>query len=172
MNNILKRDQPREHKIKNSWGVFDYFKYYRKIRPKESKYVLTESQYFSIIRNVNKLLIEELLRGNDIKFPHRIGKITITKLIPKIEIIDGKVKTNLPVDWNRTLQLWYDDEECKANKTLVKVQEKEIYRLYYDKVRAIYNNKRFYSFKFNRDLKLRLKHNIKEGIFDAFLINE
>lgn len=50
----------RHHKIKNSYGVYDGYKFYRKTKPKESKYILTESQYFSIIRKVNKLLADLL----------------------------------------------------------------------------------------------------------------
>ena len=32
---------------------------------------------------------------------------------------DGKLKTNLPIDWNKTLELWYEDEESYKNKTLI-----------------------------------------------------
>ena len=43
---------PRVHKITGSLGVYDSYKYYRKIKPKDKKYILTESQYFSIIRQI------------------------------------------------------------------------------------------------------------------------
>jgi hypothetical protein len=48
----------KKHKITNSYGTYDYFKHYRKHRPKDKKYVLNESQYFAIVRNVNILLRE------------------------------------------------------------------------------------------------------------------
>ena len=65
--NAIKRVRvSRTLDIKNSYVVYDGFKYYRKIRPKESKYVLTESQYFSIIRKVNKLIGDSLIDGEEI----------------------------------------------------------------------------------------------------------
>jgi hypothetical protein len=46
--NTLKLDKPRVHRIRGSWGIYDGYKYYRKNKPKDPKYVLSESQYFSI----------------------------------------------------------------------------------------------------------------------------
>ena len=83
---------------------------------------------------------------------------------------NGNVKTNLPIDWDSTLKLWYEDEESYKNKTLLRLDEHEIYKVLYNKENANFNNRSFYEFVFNKDLKLRLKHNIKQGIIDAFLI--
>ena len=107
---VLKLHDNRKHKVKNSYGVYDAFKYYRKIRPKDTKYVLTESQYFSIIRNINNLLIENLLHNNDIKFPLRMGMLEVRKRQTNIKIVDGKLVDNLPIDWDRTLKLCAEDE--------------------------------------------------------------
>lgn len=171
LSKIKKVKEHRTHKIKNSYGIYDGFKYYRKIRPKESKYVLNESQYFTIFRKINKLLIDNLIKGEDINLPYRLGRIELRKHNAKITIDGNKVKTNLPIDWHKTLKLWYEDEESFKNKTLVKVEEKEIYKIYYNRTVANFNNKSFYQFNFNRDLKKKLKFNIKEGNTDAFLLN-
>ena len=48
------------------------------------------------------------------------------------------------------------------------MEEKEIYKVHYNKKVANYPNKLFYQFKVNRDLKLKIKENIKENIIDAF----
>ena len=58
---IKKVNQPREYKVRNSLGVYDGYKYYRKNKPDNKEYVLTESQYFAIIRKINLLLVDELL---------------------------------------------------------------------------------------------------------------
>lgn len=170
INSIKRVNESRLHKVKNSYGVYDGFKFYRKNRPKEHKYVLTESQYFSIIRKVNELLGEALINGADINLPHRLGRLEVRKYEAKITIDGEKVRTNLPIDWDRTLKLWYEDEESYKNKTLIKVEEKEIFKVYYNKNIADYTNKTFYQFDINRELKRRLKQNIKEGKIDAFLI--
>lgn len=160
----------RVHKIKNSLGVYDAFKYYRKTRNKESKYRLTESQYFSIIRMINQQLAELLSKGNDALLPCRMGRLEIRKKRASLFFDGGELKTNLPVDWSSTFKLWYDDREAYNNKTLIRIEEKEIYRVFYNKRRAQYKNKVFYTFEANRELKKNLKYNIKEGIVDAFMI--
>ena len=168
INNVRRIKEPRKHKIKNSYGVYDGYKYYRKNKPEGSQYVLSESQYFAIIRKINKLLVEQLLTGYDIILPSRMGRIELRKSKPSITFDGNKLKANLPIDWDKTLKLWYEDEEAYKNKTLVKIEEKEVYKIYYNRGLAEYTNKSFYQFNFNRDLKRRLKTNIKEGVIDAF----
>ena len=50
------------------------------------------------------------------------------------------------------------------------MDEKELFKIFYNKVKAEYNNKTFYQFNANRDIKTKLKQNIKAGRIDAFLI--
>ena len=50
------------------------------------------------------------------------------------------------------------------------MEEKEIFKIYYNKRNAIYENKSFMDFEVNRDLKRRLKQRIKSGAVDAFKI--
>lgn len=170
LSSIRKIKETRFHKVKNSYGVYDGFKYYRKNKPKEHKYTLTESQYFSITRKVNELLGEALINGEDVTLPCRLGRLEIRKYEARITVDGKKVRTNLPIDWDRTLKLWYEDEESYKNKTLVKVEEKEIYKIYYNRNIAEYKNKTFYQFNINRKLKRQLKQNIKEGKIDAFIL--
>lgn len=160
-----------QRKVRNSWGVYDYYKYYRKTKPKEPQYVLTESQYFSIIRQVNKLLAEELTSGLEIRLPNRMGELQARKFQTYVRIgKDGKIVTNRPIDWDRTLRLWYEDPQAYKNKLILYSEEKEVFRLRYSRASASYKNKSFYEFKFNKDLRLQLKANIKEGIVDAPLL--
>ena len=168
LNSVRRIKEPRNHKVRNSYGVYDGYKYYRKTKPKDSKYVLSESQYFAIIRKINELFVEAILSGEDVVLPCRMGRIELRKSTPNIKLENGKVKANLPIDWDKTLKLWYEDEEAYKNKTLVKIEEKEVYKIYYNRGLAEYTNKSFYLFNFNRDLKRRLKTNIKEGVIDAF----
>lgn len=161
---------PRKHTISNSYGVYDGYKYYRKNKPKDSRYIVSESQYFFIIREVNKYLIENLLNQEDIIFPNRMGKIELRKYKPSYKIDGNSVKTNLPIDWDRTLSLWSEDIESFNNKILIRVEEKELFKIYYNKNTANFNNKSFYKFNINRGVKIKLKNKIKEGNIDAFTI--
>lgn len=169
-NSIEKIKGSRVHKVKNSYGVYDGYKYYRKNKPKESKYILTESEYFLIIRRVNELLADSLVNGNDIVFPNRMGRLELRKFNPRIYIKNGKVKSTLPVDWDRTLRLWYEDEESYKNKTLIKIEEKEVFKVHYNRSIANFINKSFYQFNVNKSLKKKLKEAIKDNRIDAFMI--
>lgn len=165
---ILKVDGPRKHKVNNSNGVYQAYKYIRKNKWFDIGRPLTEHEFYTIVRQVNNYLADELLHGHDITLPHRLGRIELRKYGARITINDGVLKTNLPVDWDRTLKLWSEDEEAYKERTLVKMEEKEIFKVFYNRRKANYENKSFYEFEVNRDLKRRLKQKIKSGAIDAF----
>lgn len=167
---VLKVDRPRKHKVRNSWGIYDAYKYTRKNKWFDIGQPVTEHQFYSIIRKINNYLADLLLQGHDIELPCRMGTIEVRKYDASISIKDGKVRSNLPVDWDRTLKLWSEDEEAYKERTLIKVEEKEIFSVFYSRTRANYKNKSFYEFRPNRQLKLRIKKRIKMGELDAFLI--
>lgn len=48
------------------------------------------------------------------------------------------------------------------------MEEKEIYKVYYNRMKCDFENQSFYEFIVNRDIKKRLKQKIKEGHIDAF----
>lgn len=168
---ILKVSGPRVHKVNSSYGVYHSYKYIRKNKWFDIGQSLTEHQFYSIIRGINSLLADSLIQGHDIKLPCKMGTIEVRKYSARISIDNnGKIKTNLPIDWDRTLKLWSEDEEAYKERTLIKMEEKDIFKVYYNRFKANYNNKSFYEFIVNRDLKRSLKHKIKNGNFDAFKI--
>ena len=97
-----------------------------------------------------------------------MGRLEVRKFEPIIRFDDNKLTVRLPIDWDRTLKLWSEDEEAYKERTLVKREEKEIFRVFYNKRTANYENKSFMQFEVNRDLKRRLKQRIKSKVVDAF----
>ena len=168
LKNIKKVRNERHHKVNNSYGSKDAFHYYRKIKPNDSKYVLTDCQYLKIIRLINDALRKSLIEGKDVLLPERMGRLELRKSKNSIKFVDGKLKTNLPVNWDATLKLWYDNPSSKNKKQLVRQETIETYRVYYNKNKANYNNKSFYEFSTNREIKVGLKKNIKLNKIDAF----
>lgn len=167
---VLKIDGPRKHKVNNSNGVYQAYKWIRKNKWLNIGRPLTEHEFYSIVRQVNNLLADELLQGRDIVLPHRLGRIELRKYDVRMSIDNGKVRTNLPVDWDRTLKLWSEDEEAYKDRVLVKMEEREIFKVCFNKSKALFTNKAFMEFEVNRDLKRRLKQRIKSGAVDAFKI--
>ena len=168
LKDIKKVSNERHHKVNNSYGSKDAFHYYRKIKPNDSKYVLTDCQYLKIIRLINDELRKSLIEGKDVLLPERMGRLELRKSKNSIKFVDGKLKTNLPVNWDATLKLWYNNPFSKNKKQLVRQETIETYRVYYNKNKANYNNKSFYEFSTNREIKVGLKKNIKLNKIDAF----
>ena len=167
---VLKVNESRVHEINKSLGVYDAYKWIRKNKWLDIGRPLTEHEFYTIIRQINNLFADNIIEGNDIHLPHRMGDIELRKYENIIEFRNGVLVDSLPIDWDRTLKLWYEDEEAYKNKTLIKMEEKETFRVFYNKRTANYENKSFMQFEANRNLKLRLKQKIKNKTIDAFKI--
>lgn len=165
---VLKLNEPRTHEVRNSLGTYDAYKFIRKNKWLDIGRPVTEHEFYTIIRQVNNLLADNLVNGEDIVLPQRMGTIELRKYDSSITFKDGKLVTNLPIDWDRTLKLWSEDEEAYKERTLIKMEEQEIFKVFYNKSRANYENKSFMQFEVNRDLKRRLKQKIKSKAIDAF----
>lgn len=163
---IKKANTKKEHKITASLGMREAFRYYTK----KSK-ALDEKEFRRVIRYINSLLQESLASGEDINLPCRMGRLELRKFKTSVSFKDGKIITNLPIDWDETLNLWYEDRESFREKRKVRMEVPEVFRVYYKKSTANYNNKSFFTFKVNRDLKQKLKTNIINKKVDAFLVN-
>lgn len=166
---LKKVKQPRNHKVTGSKGVYDAYKWIRKNKWPNLERPLTEGEFYSIIRRVNQLMAEKLSSGDEIVFPERMGKVELRKRIPTIGFKDGKLKVTLSIDWDATLQLWYEDKEAYDNKQLVRIPEKQVFRYLYNKQDANYQNKSYFEFSVNRQIKQNIKTQIKQGNIDAFL---
>ena len=166
---VLKVNKSRVHKVKNSLGVYDAYKWLRKNKWLDME-PISEHDFYAIIRAVNKAIAKSFLHLGSIILPLRMGEIILRKYHPSITLQDGKIKTNLPVDWDSTLQLWSEDKESYKKRTLIRLEEKEVFKVLYDKSKALYNNKSFYTLELNRDIKLSLKKQLKNGLLDAFML--
>lgn len=165
---LLSLHDTRKHRISGSVGVYDIYKKLRKNKWMGLPRPLTEHEFYTIIRSVNKLLGQEILEGRDINLPCRMGRIELRKHQTGVKIVNGKLKTNLPVNWKETIKLWYEDNEAFNNKTVIRHNNKEVFRAYYNTYHANYNNKSFFQFILNRDLKRALTDKIKNNEIDAF----
>ena len=164
---IKKVKGPRKHRVTGSYGIYDGYKFYRKNKPKIKEYYITESQYFTITRKINNLLAELLASGNEIILPCHMGMLEIRKSGTYIKLENNKIKTNLPIDWGKTLKLWFEDSEAYKDKTLVRCEETDLFQIYYNRYNANYTNKVYYGFTPNRNLKQQLKISVRNGL-DAF----
>lgn len=163
--NVKNVTKPRNHSIQNSIGVEDFLQEYVKQNKK-----LSSSTIRSIIKLINLELANCLSAGKEIKFPRQMGSLELRSNDTYIKFKDGKLKTNRMIDWNTTLKLWYNDEEAKSRKQLVRLENKKIFSVFYNRGKAKFTNQVFYEFIPNRALKQKIKENIQLGnISDTFI---
>lgn len=154
---ILKIHGGNKHKITGSYGITDaYRQYYSKKYPKP----VSASLYSSIVIDMHNLMIDSFLEGNDIDLPQKMGYIQLVKMLNR---------RNNMVDWYRTLQLWYSDEESKKNKTIVRREDKECFNIEHINKKRHYPNKTYMMFRAARGFKDRLKQKIRDNEIDAFV---
>lgn len=166
---ILKVNQPRTHKARHSIGVYDAFKWVRKNGWFDIGRSVSEHDFYHIVRQMNNHMADLIANGKDVDLPCRMGRLELRKSeVRKTLTKEGKVKVHAPVDWDKTLTLWAEDEESMRNKALVRVDSGPLYKVVYNKSNANYNNQSFFEFRLNRDIKKRLKQKIRFENLDAF----
>ena len=160
----------RIHKITKSQNTISGFSYYRKIRPRESQFVLKDKEYLSIIREMNKLMADSLIENKSLKLPSGFGKLEIVKVEP-VSWIDknGKFKTSRMIDMHSTFKLWYEDEDARENKTIVRYDGDFIFRIKYIARGRTYKYNKYFSIQFNRELRKKLTTAIRAGNYDTYL---
>lgn len=164
---VQKKRTKKKAKVSNSWGVYDAYKHIRKNGWYNIGRPLKEHEFYSIIRGINNLLAEEIVKGNDIHFPHGMGKLELRKGKREAYLKEGKLVVTYPIDWNKTLKLWYENEEARNKKILIRRETEYVYKVKYNKHAAQYKNQCFYEFDTNRFIKQKLKENIIKGKADS-----
>lgn len=167
--NIRRVSSTRKHKITNSVGVYDAYKYYRKNRPKDNKYVLTESKFFALIRAIHKRMCSDLIKGYDVLFPSGMGSIELRKycIEPRLNE-EGKLIYKAPIDWNKTIKYWYENEDAFKNKILLRVDTREYFKVVYNKSKTKFKNKSYFTIHLNRKLRKSINEELSNGKLDAF----
>lgn len=169
--NILHASGTKVHRITNSLGVYDAYKWLRRNKWRDVGPV-TEKEFYMVIREVNNALAEKFLTVGRVTFPYSMGEIFIVKFPPKIQFENNKMKTSLTVDWDATLNLWEEDEEARRNKTIIRRETENRYRPIYGTHKAIYNNAVYYNFKCNKLLVIAAIKKCEEGTLDAFMTTQ
>lgn len=124
---------------------------------------ITPKEYRIVVKTVNAIAAEEIIKGEPFELPCRMGRIEARPIEVKSYFKDGKLVVTNPINWEATYKLWYEDEEAKKNKLYVRYDEGVCYRIIHNKRCANYQNRTIYKFIPNRILKANLAHNVKEG---------
>lgn len=159
---ILKVTSPRTSKPTRTYISKEIIRNVRKSDPKAR--IVDEDTYSKLIRRVNELLVEDLLNFAKISFPYNMGDIVLYCKEGKLYEVDGKLVRTMPIKWEETLKLWYDNPKALEKHTLLRDLPKKIYKIKYDTKRVGFKNQQYYTFKPCRELKLKLKKLLEANI--------
>lgn len=154
-------------KVRGSFGVYDAYKLIRRNGWYNIGKPLSEHEFYSIVRKVNKLLADNLSNGESLKFPERMGLLELRKYEKTVGFVNGKLRTNRPVNWEKTWELWFNDEEARSKGLVVRYDDEFLFAMRYNKFNANYENKVFYQFALNSSVKKNLHNNIVSGKVDT-----
>lgn len=166
----IKWQTKRKFKFERSFRLRDGFKFYRQIRPKLHKFVLTEGEYNTIIKSVSEKLVRSFVTNFHMKFPSGIGELLLRKkFIEPIIDINGNLRYNAPIDWATTLKLWHKNQIAADNKVLIRLDTRVIYSIGYNKKRARFKNSNYVFFRPQRSFKKVIQELADNNNIDGFL---
>lgn len=168
-----------EEKIKTHINSPETYKYYKDNnfgRNRSSEFYVSKTLYGKFLKMFFEEIMNKVIYDNyEFKMPYRIGTLFIRKQKPSVKIIDGKIRSSYPVDWNETLKLWDRDKEAKDKKIIVKNLNKHTngysFKIVYSRQLANYKNKYAWWFVPTRQHKLKLKNASKSGKVDYYEFN-
>lgn len=153
---IRKAGTVHEFEVNNSYGIRDYYRYYKKLYKTD----VSEQMYSGIIKELIYEMIEELKKDAYVIFPLNFGYLSTRYIKPYAEIINDKLKMHGYVDWYKTTDLWFSDEEARERKQLV-FKENAIYKfIKYSKSGGLFKNKTY--------LRLSIKRTVNKLLTDDY----
>jgi hypothetical protein len=150
----------RQHKIFSDYGVKDYYAYYLS---KGGTY--DKATFNKVLRIFNKGLYPIICSFNyDYKLPKRMGVLQVIQNEAYVVLDnEGNIKTNRPVNFKATLDMWEKDPESKEKKLVVRHENQYVFSVNYYKKLANYKNKSLYHIHVNRALKQYLTAQVKSN---------
>lgn len=119
MTETTQSKNPKTNRIVTDYHTKDVFKYYAK---KYKKTHVTRKQFGEIIREFNKFIIDDLIRGGTFNAPVGLGTFSVTRRTktPYFDKETGGLRTNhLGIDWHTTKKNWEENPKLKEAKSLV-----------------------------------------------------
>lgn len=157
-------------KIPAHYGMNDYYKFFCKEYP---QYNISKKQFNKIISEYNSYISNNIIDNLEITLPFRLGKIEMVKQKRDVYLNDdGLVINTNPPNWKATKHLWATNEEAKENKILIRHTNKHtggyVFRIKYNKQKAVYKNKKVYFFKPVRELSRSITKRINDYSKDKY----
>lgn len=144
-----------------SYGVREAYKNYQGVR--DSDKVVSEKDYYAIVRETTEELIQELLDNLYIRLPYRLGTLNIRKIVFTPRYENGKLKGLPYIDWRSTRRGGY--------KEIIRHNVKDLILVKYSKKSLNIKGGFRIAFKVATTLKQKVREAVESGrIKDAYTV--
>lgn len=135
---------------------------------------ITKKQVNLILTMYYDMCVDDLVEGNDIELPSRLGTLKLNKRKCAVTFDEetGQIINTFPVNIAESIKLWKDKPELRGKKFVRYTNEHSknyTFGLSYGLRTALFTNKQVYSFMYSKGVKKKLKNSIYENKTDAFL---
>ncbi len=164
----------RIHKIKNHFGMSDYYKSYKS----KTEFPLQSKATFNdIITDFNNELQDLIIEKNLVyQMPWINLELMLRKEKRKPRVVDGKLVNNLPINWKATNELWKRDKEAKEKKLRIRHTNSHtggfIFQIYCKKFKCTINTRGLYKWQTIRTMarKVTVALNNPDKNIEAYLL--
>ena len=161
-NSTCRHYEKKEAALHRSYRMKDAYRWYRKRHKDE----VTGTLFGAVVRAVNQRVADLMLKGQQFKIPHRMGRMELRKKSCNISYKNGKLRGG-KVNWPETIKLWYDDEDAREKKTLIRYERTVKFLIYYNDFQCNCKNIKFYAMYTTRSLTQKINRGIVEDEIDA-----
>lgn len=161
---VKKVNQKRVVLFKRSMRAKDAFINYRQVKLEQKWPPISQNGYHDIIKAVNLKLVQKFKTDHRLVLPEGLGVLEFGKYTPSVRINKrtGKLIIGRRINWNKTLELWYNDEDAKARKSKIYHENKECHKVKYNVDSRNYTNGIYMIFKIDRSAIKYLCENVGE----------
>ena len=149
--------------MKNFTNIRDSYKHYKE----NSENPVDIKTYIKIAAEYNKFLINEVLEGEEVALPCRLGSLCIGGRKQKIRFDDDGNVVGLAPDWVGTKKMWDSNPEAKEKKQLLYHTNAHTdnvrYKYVWSKKNVRIKNKTLYALRLTRTNKRAVHARIMSG---------
>lgn len=146
-----KRGGEASPNVKGGYGLPDYYRAY-----KRGGGVLERIAFSRIMKATNKAVVDEVVdSAESFTLPLGMGKIEFRKRKNKAFMTTKGLRSNSPVDWKKTMELWEKDPRAHRNKIKVKLSNMHTARYSY-RIKCLgrsFENREYFMMTYKRSLK-------------------
>jgi len=122
--------------------------------------------YILIANAYMKFLVNEIIEGNEVTLPARLGTLSVIGNKRKLRFND-KGEPILPPNWGKTKKLREANEKARLEKKIIYCTNEEtngvVYKYHWSKNRVPIENKTLYALRMVRNNKRAVNKSIKAG---------